>query len=388
MEILLILAGLVLLLFALGVVLVIKGGPVSSSHDVAASGEEIVRVQKELGTSREEEGRLKQQLDALAVELHEAQSHIQDAQKMEGLLDTLSRQEADSQKMVQHLERSLAFLRQKADEQARAAKDVIEALLMKNETLSRDVTDAKSRFDEKEFVSVKEDNQRLHEDLKALLVKVENFELRIAQKEKEMSAREHETSLESQRYRQNMVRLKQGLLQIIQGVRAAGQEMAGVKQAYDLRSKQLLKDKENQLLLRQQDILNREQQLGRFQDQIKEKTEALLELEQALAVSRDKIAASDQLIRKLQEQLQTQATKAVSSPGNFAAEHSLREERDRFLQDKHALEIKITELREAHEFLQQKEKILQRELTKSRTEAMGFRKICEGYKTQIEQGSR
>nr|MBP7162323.1 hypothetical protein [Candidatus Omnitrophota bacterium] len=81
MEILLILAGLVLLLFALGVVLVIKGGPVSSSHDVAASGEEIVRVQKELGTSREEEGRLKQQLDALAVELHEAQSHIQDAQK-------------------------------------------------------------------------------------------------------------------------------------------------------------------------------------------------------------------------------------------------------------------------------------------------------------------
>ncbi|HPB69191.1 MAG TPA: hypothetical protein PKU74_09840, partial [Candidatus Omnitrophota bacterium] len=297
MEILLILAGLVLLLFALGVVLVIKGGPVSSSHDVAASGEEIVRVQKELGTSREEEGRLKQQLDALAVELHEAQSHIQDAQKMEGLLDTLSRQEADSQKMVQHLERSLAFLRQKADEQARAAKDVIEALLMKNETLSRDVTDAKSRFDEKEFVSVKEDNQRLHEDLKALLVKVENFELRIAQKEKEMSAREHETSLESQRYRQNMVRLKQGLLQIIQGVRAAGQEMAGVKQAYDLRSKQLLKDKENQLLLRQQDILNREQQLGRFQDQIKEKTEALLELEQALAVSRDKIAASDQLIR-------------------------------------------------------------------------------------------
>jgi chromosome segregation ATPase len=184
-----------------------------------------------------------------------------------------------------------------------------------------------------------------------------------------------------------MARLKLGLLQLIQSIRAAGEEMAAVKQSYDLRYGQLLGEKEDRASRDRQDMLNMEKQLARLQEQMQENNQIVLALEQSLAVSRDKISVSDKFINELQEQLQTQKAAAFSASGNFGAERSLREERERLLQDKNALEIKIVELREAHEFLQQKEKILQKELTRSRTEAMGFRRICEGYKTRLEKGS-
>jgi chromosome segregation ATPase len=386
MEILFVLAGLVILFFIIGVVLIIKGASGSSAPGDTVPREELVQVQKELGAARQEDGRLKQQLDTLAVELHQAQSHVQDAKNLEGLLNTLQQQETDSQNTIQHLDRSLAFLRQKADEQARAAKGVIEALLIKSDTLSKDVAETKSRFDEKAFLSVKEENQRLQEDVKALLSKVENFERQIAEKARAGTALESELRNESQRYHKEMAFLKHGVWQLIQRIRAAGEEMAAVKQACDLRYKGLLREKEDRLARDHQGILDMEKQLARFQEQMKENNDVILALEQSLSVSRDRIALSDQLIHELQEQLKTQ-TAAGGGVGTSSVEQSFREERDRLLQDKTALETKIAELREAHEFFQQKEKILQKELTKSRTEAMGFRRICEGYKMQLEKGS-
>ncbi|MFA5261557.1 MAG: hypothetical protein WC450_10040, partial [Candidatus Omnitrophota bacterium] len=192
MEILFILGGLVILLFAIGIIFVIKGASGPSVPDDVVPQEELVQTRKELGTAREEEGKLRQQLDTLAVELHQAQSHIQDTKNLEGLLNTLRQQEEDNQNTIQHLDRSLSFLKQKADEQARAAKDVIETLLIKSDALSQEVADAKSRFDEKEFLSVKEENKRLHEDVKTLLSNVEGFERQIAEKAKDESVRESE----------------------------------------------------------------------------------------------------------------------------------------------------------------------------------------------------
>ena len=386
MDILLIIAGLVVLFFVLGVALLMKGMPGSASVPDAVPQEDVLRAQKELGAAREEEGRLKQQLDTLAVELHQAQSHIQDTKNLEGLLNTLREQDADSQETIKHLDRSLAFLKQKADDQARAAKEVIETLLVKRDALNQEVADIKSRFDEAAYVSVKEENQRLHKDVKELFGQVEEFERQIAQKEKASAVRESEFLSEEGRYKNEIMRLRQGLLQVIDRVRAAGEEMVAVKQSYDLRCRQLQEEKELQRSQSQQEIVNMRERLARLQEQMKEYNEIILAREQDLLVSREKMSLSDTLINELQEQLKAQ-TATVSAAADSADEQSLREERERLQEDKNVLEARIAELREAHEFLQQKEKILQRELTRSRSEALGFRRICEGYKTRLEKNS-
>ena len=384
MEILFVIAGCVVLLFAIGVVLVVKGSSGFPVPGDAVPPDELLQTRQELGSAREEEGRLKQQLDTLAVELHQAQSHIQETKELEGLLSTLREQDAENQNAIQHLDRSLAFLRQKADDQARAAKEIIETLIIKRDALDHEIADIKNRFDEAAFFSIKEENQRLQEDIKNLLGKVEGFEHQIAERAKEDAVRE---SASCERYEKETARLKQGLLQVIQRIRAAGDEMAAVKQAYDMKCQQLLDEKEDQRSQSQQDIFNMQEQLIRFQEQMKGNNEVILALEQELAASRDNLAVSDKRIIELQEQLQTQKGEEVSAAEDWAAEQALREERARLQQDKNALEAKIAELRESHEFLQQKEKVLQRELTRSRTEAMGFRRICEGYKTRLEECS-
>jgi len=66
--------------------------------------------------------------------------------------------------------------------------------------------------------------------------------------------------------------------------------------------------------------------------------------------------------------------------------NDVNSEFDRIQREKINVEIEMEKVKDYNRNLQEKEQMLQYELTKSRAEACGLEKICEDFKVQIEQG--
>ncbi len=372
-------------LFLLGLVLVWKGTQEAPDPKDIVPREEFSSVQKELDAAKSEEVHLKQQLDALAVDLHQAQEKVQESQELEGMLNSLQQHEEENQETIYRLEKNFNFLRQKADQQARAAKEIIELIQSEKEALRHEMDDVRSKVDEEEFLSVKRENQQLHSDVNKFLDEVKDFERRLHDMQDEYETRISHSDGELLRHQQQTDRLKTGLLLIIQKVRDAQQQMLTTRQAYDLKYQQVLREKESLDTQAREKMLHLQEQSDVYQKQIHENNETILALERSLLASQEKIDQSHTLISQLQVQLKTEQDMVTAAlPKDLEEDRRLRDEREKLLNEKADLERKLREMRELNEFLQKKEKILQRELTKSRTEALGFRRMCDSYKTKIE----
>ena len=425
----------VVVLFVVGVSLVFSGSAAAASQKALArpAGDEpSEQTRQALDAARLNEEHLKTQLDKLAMDLQEAQSRAAEnarlteevaslraqaseadageAARLAAELQNLRAQESGHQQVIDRLGRDLDFLRDKADQQARDAVAVIEALSTEAGGLRQAVADAASRVDP-------ETHDRLVQENEVLRVEVARQQEQVSQLEQQQTvaaqaqeARLAAASQELQTCRADIERLKSGLREIIARIKATGQELRTSRQAQEQEVQTLRAEKERLLqsapsaeavsgLEEAVAVLRREKEavVEQSQDQVRQLQAQIQSLQKKISENQDvidqmegELMASRREMQRLR--LEQEALAKDSLPRQRAGDgredpseeqRRLLMEQERLVREKEQLERLLAETRDANAFLQEKERVLQFELVKSRTEALGLKKICAGFKAQL-----
>jgi chromosome segregation ATPase len=388
METLFVYFGMFVFFFVLGLILVLKGSsrPAPSLAPDPVVGQDLVRVKEELQAAQAQDSHLKAQLDTLAVELQQAQEKAQAALTLEEGMARLRQDGRDKERLIGSLENDLQFLKQRADGQAREAIGALEMLQAREAELQSRIFDLQSRFDEEEYRRLKEENRQLREQVPELQRRLNEGAGRAAEVETEYEGRLARSQQEAGRARGEMAEFQQGLRQLIERIAEADRELEVLKEASDDKARRHAVEISAQDARSRDEISRLKSELVTLQDAMRENHSAASALEEQLKREREQLAAARARVEELQAQ-----TRAVPAPRSVPVpsgeEWQLKEEIQRIQTEKAGLEQRLGELDRENAFLTKKEQLMQAELIRNRTEALGLKRICEGFRRKLDQAA-
>ena len=337
----------------LGVSLVLSGIMNTPDEDSVVSVEEVSKIKNELSSKEEEEQKLRLRLDELAVKLEEATAKINEAKGAGGASQELIQQEQEYKVQIKDLERNLAFLRSKADQQAQESIKVISELDQSNKKLKEQIKGSLPNVDVKELEALRHEKISLQEKLNENNSKIS--ELEAALKGLEGQDKDKEKNQEIADLVHENQRLKDGL----KGITSKIGEVEKGFEAFRVQSQE-------KLSRAHQTVDKLESEINPLKTEIEENVLKIHTLEQELSQKQD-----------LQDERRSLAADAVQTDVDSESE-------ERWQKEKIFLEQNIHKLKGVNAKLIEKEKVLHLELTKSRAQVLGLEEICEEFKNQTE----
>lgn len=166
-------------LFVVGIALAFQGFGNVPDASTIVSKDAFDKVENDLGNSKEQEEKLKLQMDSLAVELEKTKEKLAQGQESGEGVDALKAQEEEYKTKIQELEKNLGFLREKADTQATESIDVISSLREKNETLESEIVSTKEQVDPDALEVLSKEKESLESQLNKHLSRVQQLEVEL-----------------------------------------------------------------------------------------------------------------------------------------------------------------------------------------------------------------
>lgn len=323
--------------FTIGVAFIFKGYKSIPDPATIVPVKDLEKVKADFDLAKKEVGTLRKQLDTLTKELEEAKSHLQDSQKAKEVLGSLNDESYKGR--IQELEMQIKEVTEKAETQAQESLDLVIGLKNEVENLKK-VVAAPGGGDQ---------SAKIQAEIESIKAKTQD------------QAKEAADAIENL--------LKQN------------------KELQEKNQSAIEQFKQAQVSV---EAFNKEK--SAFEARLKEETEKFTQLEQKLKESppvNKETEAQVESLRKTIETLQAEnkalAEEKKKEPAPAApAPVAALAAPDGWMAEKQALEAQIKKLKEYSAFLVDKEKLLQFELTKSRTKAMGLERILEDMKGQVE----
>lgn len=368
---------IVVIAFLLGVTFVYRG--ISAKPQVAL--EDFEKVKDELTASRQNEGRLKADLESANKEialvkktLAEAHSSLQKSQED---LAAVQDNEKSFKSKVRELEEKLTALYTKADTQAKNALELISALRVENEALKQKTETPPPASSQP--APDPEAVQALTKEAEALKTQSQELSAKVQQLEQELAAQKSESEKQLAEANQAIESLK------VQPAAAAAPASAPVPVADDIGKA---------------DLENLRSENEQFKAQVTEGLEKIKELENTVeklkahpvsaapAVPSETDLAERAALKRTNEELSAQLEQMKKAVEQLKADNAAFAARPKESAASPELEAQLAKLKELNEFLTRKDKMLQVELTKSRVKALGLERICADFKTQLEMMSQ
>jgi chromosome segregation ATPase len=225
---------------------------------------------------------------------------------------------------------------------------------------------------EEDIRSLKQENETIRsQDTSAKDVNVERYEQQLAQ-----------AGAECERLRKENESLQQQRNESLDRLRQLEAEVSLLQQKNENQLKQIeekYREQTAELTAQNNDL----------QSQLQEKIERIRELDGATSQTTETVSGLKTTVQMLQSQLEERAVKLSQLETQVPALQSemdqLRQEKGSWEQTKAGLEENIHKLKEFNGHLLEKDRMIQYELAKSRAQAMGFEKINEDFKDQLDQ---
>jgi len=339
-------------LFVVGIAFIYRGYVNTPRPEEIVPSAELERTRAQLSQAQEEEGKLKQQLDTLAVQLEQTQSELGDAQKSDQELRELKAKEQDILAQMTKMKADLGLVAAKADSQAQKAIAVINALLAEKEELEAEVKKADSKIDPEDVAQLNTDNQQLKDRVQESLDKIKELESALVQAQEQAEKARTQEGQTVQDLENENQSLKEGLLQINSRIAEVEAEFQG-RQAGESQSVA---------------------QASAYLEELSSTKTEIESLRQEIAALQGDKDRYEQKVRELETRPPVTVPGAGTPPADTA----------RILREKEELENGIRQLKEVNRHLMEKEKKLSFELGRSRTQALGLQKICQGLKNDLE----
>ena len=340
----LIIALVAIIFLIAGFAFLITGYRESPAADTVVSTGALDVIKGELSAAQEREKKLKLQLDSLAVAVDEAKGKGEELQKFEREVQSIKSQEEGYRTKIVQLEGNLSFIREKADTQAKESIEAINTLTLENARLKTDLelNAAMARQESAEQIAkaqeivdrIQQENDTLKSGVQGMMVKINEIEKEFLNKKHGQNSPISQAALA-----ENELRLAESIAQIGQ-----------------------LHDR-----------------LESLNDQIVANDEKIKSLEESLAVSQQEVQQAQARLDELKRDAAAQPQRLPLESGAEMEMHHL------WAEEKEEFQSNLNRLQEMNEYLIEKEKKLQLELTKARTQSLGWQKIYQEFKAQVEK---
>jgi len=349
----------IVVLFVVGVAFIYRGYVSTPLPEEVVPSEDLDQARAQLGQAQEQEDQLKVQLDSLAVTLEETKGQLDTAQKSEQELEAIKVREQEGQAQLSKLEQDVGFVAAKADAQAQKAMEVINALMAKREELEGEVKSAENKIDPQDVAQLNTDNQQLKDRVDESLTKIRELESALTQtQEQAQDMAEKAKTCQGQTVEElegENKSLKEGLININSRIEEVEAEFQKGQTGQD----QAVADVSGYL----EELTSTKEEIGKLRGEI-------------TALQGEK-TGYEQKINDLESRPQGSPTADSGGASSLGTAEILREKED--------LENGIRQLKEVNRHLMEKEKKLSFELGRSRAQALGLEKICQGLKNDLDQ---
>lgn len=347
--IMLILGVVVVIAFALGMMLIFRGFLGTPDADRVVDIEEFNKLNNTLSQTRQQEETLKLQLDGLTLDLQNSRTRVTQLEKAAEQLAQLKIQKETLDDQIGRLKQDLEFITGKADQQASEALEVLEDLKQRNANLTQSVGEFQARaaaVDPQEIESLRKEKESLQGRLDEQIKQLKNIESTLDQEKRTAESRSAESRSQLEKLTAENQNFLKGLKGILEKIKTAESALAQAKSERSSRLKS-----ENELI-----------------GQLKSDKQ---KLEQELLLARSARVT------------QVQADVVQTPPVHQLAESGAQVED--LLNQVRTLRSKIDENARMIQFFQQKEKVMEEDLTRARAQAMGLAKICEEFKKELDK---
>jgi len=364
------------LLLVVGMSFVFKGYAAVPDPNLVVPVAQYKDLERQLNLLRQEQDNLKVELQSATQKLADSDKKIQEAvaardasfkekKSLEEALDEI-RAKPDEALKVQGLQEELKALQQKADSQARDALLMIENLQEENRKLAEKATEAPAE-DSGEIQRLLTENQGLSEQLARAQEKIQQTEELVAQSGQDSGAQLASVQEELRSYTEQAQARIQELEKELSQSRQKIDELSqgGVLKPEDNK-------KEAALPASDEAINGLQLTIQMLQSQLEERAIKIANLEDRRNVIEKEAGIN---MQRLEDHIR-QSEERIAG---------LLAEQDAWQKDRAALEASLKKVKEFNGQLLEKDRMIQYELAKSRAQAMGFEKINEDFKTQLEQ---
>ena len=336
--------------------------------------------------AKKEIGTLRVQLDALTKELTQAKENLEQAKKAEQLVVTLKSQEEGYKARVQQLEQEVSLVNEKAEKQAQESLTLVNNLKTEIETLKKD--ENKQKELNQSLEQLKTENETLKKTIEESLAKIKQLEEAVAGAKTQAQGETIDP--------ESLAKFKQTEEEFLNFKKKAETQAEEAAQAI----KNLLEENEKLKAAAQQNATQLTKTVAEVEQFTKEKQSLQTQLSVALEkpppqkeVAREPQSNENQKqaqeLRLLSEELRTQLETMRRTVEDLRSENRTLLESAKagmgaasptWLEEKLRLEEEFEKLKEYNSFLIEKDKLMQKELTKTRAQAMGLEKILEDMK--------
>jgi len=290
----------------------------------------------------------------MAVKLEETKGQLGEAQKSGQELEAMKTREQEDQAQLSKLEQNVGFVAGKADAQAQKAMEVINSLLAQKEELQGEVKKAENKIDPQDVAQLNTENQQLKDRVDESLAKIRDLESALTKTQEQAEKAKTQEGQTVQELAGENKALKEGLVNIstrIGEVEAEFQKgQAGQEKTVAAATGYI------------EDLAATKQEIDKLHNEI-----AALQSEKT---------GYEQKISELES-----SSLGSSSSGSAAAPAADTIE---VLREKEDLENGMRQLKDVNRHLMEKEKKLSFELGRSRAQALGLEKICQGLKNDLD----
>ncbi|MFA5088969.1 MAG: hypothetical protein WC552_08070 [Candidatus Omnitrophota bacterium] len=409
---LILLVGIIIISFVAGLVIIFLG--YKEIPDIEAA--QLVEIETNLTTSQKTGEKLNSELISIKKELAETQANLQQARDLEKVVAALREEKNSYKESLNKLDGDLKGVTGKADQQAQNALELIESLRQENEALKTIEEKIKG------FEAVKQSEEKLRRELD--LLKKQHAEAQEGLEEKKKLEEFSSTlkSVEAQ-YKENTRKLEEDIqliaakadrqardaVELIKNLQEENKSISASApmKVTDLTPAETLpqalgplkgedalaaaeKKAEDEIRQQTEEIENLRKENLTLNQQVNDSLERMRHLEQEMESLRAAGTAQtpearqdDSDVQKLYADFRGQLEQ-IRQKVNDLKTVSVPEEEHPAEGDLESQQ-KLRKLKEMNNFLMEREKILQLELTKSRVQALGLKRICEDFKIQLDQ---
>ncbi len=362
---------------------------------------EFEKAQDNFDLAKKEVGMLRVQLDTLTKELTQAKENLEQAKKAEQLVVTLQSNEESCKARIQQLEQDISVINEKAEKQAQESLTLVSNLKAEIETLKKNEGQILKQNELSQSIEqLTTENQTLKKTIEEHLAKVKQLEEELAS-----AKTQTKTPAETPLHEESLTKIKQMEEEFSNFKKKAETQAEEAAQAIknlleeNEKLKELVQHNETQLAKTMTEIEHITQEKQSFQTQL---NDALQKSQQQKEVKPESPAKEEafpdqikenqrqaQELRILCEELKNQLETMRKTVEDLRQEnHALLEATKlgsgsvspEWLEEKLRLEEQLGKLKEYNAFLIDKDKMMQKELTKTRAQAMGLEKILEDMK--------
>lgn len=379
--------------FVIGVSFVLKATLSAPDMDKVVSKKEYEQVQQDLQRILDEEQGLKQQLDAMALELDDSRQKIASGEEVGHQVDALRVRDQEYQAAVHQLKQQLEFLSQKADDQARKAIEVIQTLDSQRQSLKEELDHLDQSLPPEHIETLQKERALLQEQVSA-------NQGRIVDLEKELSDTQKKSQDELMQMTEEAVRLRsensafqegiQSMTEKIARVKAEVEEIRGQKERELSEAKEMIARLQQEKSASSAGGVRADDEIERLEHEVQR---VRMDSEQRLKDAHGHVENLKEQIHKLKdeivlnhgrrEELEQALRQSHDGLSLSDFEGESREEVAQLQKKNKQLEEQSHELKLLNQFFKDKETLLSEELLKSQTQAMGLQKICEEFQREL-----